>query len=249
MLDLVIVDDEYEIRNGLQNYFPWGELGFVVRGVFANGTDALDFITGNEVDVILTDIKMPGISGLDLIQELIDTKPTLRCVVISGFRDFEYAKRCMALGVKDYIVKPTKYEELKQVFTKIAEELNSIKTTADSTLNQEGSGNKVIGQVKKYITQNLRNASLESAAYHVGLNPYYLSSLFHQQTNEKFYDYLLRIRMETAKDLLIGGPLPIQEISRRTGYMNANSFSRAFRIFYGTSPKEFRNRQHMDTNP
>ena len=240
MFDLMIVDDEYEIRYGLQHYFPWQELGFNIVGAFASGAEALAYIKGNHVDVLLTDIRMPEISGIDLIKASLEIIPHLRCIVISGYRDFDYAKQCMALGVRDYIIKPTKYEELEAVFQKVAEEL---KASQFFTPSLDSTNLPVIEQVKLYIRSHIKEASLETAASQVGLNPFYLSTFFHQQTGKKFYDYLLAIRMGTASKLLLTTMTPIQEISRETGSMNANSFARAFREYYGMSPKVYRAQQ------
>lgn len=124
MLRIIIVDDEYTIRHGLSAFFPWEELGFTVSGTFSNATDALSFIKENKIDVVLSDIKMPGKDGLEMIREMLLINPALKCVVISGYKDFEYAKKCIDLGVSNYIVKPTKYEELKQIFAKLSEELS-----------------------------------------------------------------------------------------------------------------------------
>lgn len=234
MLRIIIVDDEYTIRHGLSAFFPWEELGFTVSGTFSNATDALSFIKENKIDVVLSDIKMPGKDGLEMIREMLLINPALKCVVISGYKDFEYAKKCIDLGVSNYIVKPTKYEELKQIFAKLSEELSQ-KEQEDKPIIPSD-----IESIKEYINKNLKDVTLESVAEFANLNPYYFSTFFHQQSGEKFYNYVLKLKMEKAKKLLENSPLSIQDISAVIGYSNSNSFARTFRLFYGTSPSSFR---------
>ncbi|MGN0905775.1 MAG: response regulator [Bullifex sp.] len=236
MLNLVIVDDEFEIVNGLSNYFPWNDIGYTVSGTFTSPEEALDFITGSgKTDVLLTDIRMPEMSGTDLCRKVLETKPSVRCVIISGYREFEYARSCMELGIRDYIVKPTKFNEIKEVFSKIRQELE--------TSSGDRQEHRTVVKVRDYVLKNLANSSLEEVAAHVGLNPFYLSTLFHKETGEKFTEFALRAKMEEARRLLEESSVTIQEISTRLGYMNSNSFSRAFRAYYGTNPRSIRDNQ------
>lgn len=103
--------------------------------------------------------------------------------------------------------------------------------------------NEVIRRVKNYIYDHMEDVTLELAAESVRMNPQYLSSYFHQQTGEKFGDYLLKKRMKEAARLLVRSSMRIQEIAVRVGYSTANSFSRSFRQFYGMTPKEYRLRR------
>lgn len=239
MFNLVIVDDEYELRNGLRNYFPWEEIGFAVGSVCGSGMAALEYIMHNQVDVLFTDIKMPQMDGIELIEKVKKISPATRSVIISGYRDFEYARKGMALGVSDFIVKPAKYAEIKQVFSQIAKELETREKFVTEPVVE--SGNRIIDAVLAYLNASYHEASLETAAMQVRLNPYYLSTLFHQITKEKFSACLVRIRMEKATELLSNTHLSIQEIAGKIGYANANSFSRMFRAQYEISPKEYRN--------
>ena len=235
MLRLIIIDDEREIRYGLENYFPWAEFDMEVCGSFSNAREAIDYVRKEHVDVVLTDIRMPGMSGIEMITELKKIDPEIRFVVISGYRDFSYAVECMKLGVKDYLLKPAKYEDLKKTFLSISQDAHSKRDRSD-----EDAGLSPIERTKKYINSNLKEASLEGAANYVQMNQYYLSFLFHDQTGERFIDYIQRVRMEKAKKLLEEGSMSANDIAVSIGYTNANSFSRAFKNYYGLTPKEFK---------
>lgn len=250
---LVIVDDEYEIRNGLGNYFPWEELGFLVVGLFGNGCDAIEFLENHLVDVLMTDIRMPVVDGMELIRQAKVLHPSIICVVLSGHRDFEYARSAMTLGVRHYIVKPTKYQQLAGIFTQIAQELSnaesasvlsnnsSIPVPASSrTQTTVDPNQQTIRSIKKFIRDHVGSASLEEVASHVRLNPNYLSTYFHLHTGQLFGEYLIKTRMTIAADLLEKSSKRIGEIADFVGYGSANSFSRTFRHQHGISPKDYR---------
>lgn len=123
MYSLIIADDDELIRKGIEKVIPWQELGFVVRGVFASGRDALDFFRQSPTDVILTDVKMPGLSGLELIEEAKKVKPFLKAVIISGFNEFDLVKSALTLKVEDYLLKPLSLKSIEELFTKLHKEL------------------------------------------------------------------------------------------------------------------------------
>ena len=247
---MIIVDDESEICNGLARYFPWSEIGFEVVGTFESGIDAKTFLETNEVDVVLTDIKMPGISGIELARIISEQFPDTLIVFLSGYSDFSYARKAIEFGVKYYILKPTVYQELVDVFTKIKYELEKKKSSAVLS-SPDGSAEKdeyrektyyekIISKIKKYIDKNYSNATLESTASYIGMNPYYLSSFFKQHTKTKFNEYVLKVKMKKAKELLDNPSYRIYEVSEMVGYKNTGNFGRAFKSYYGITPREYR---------
>ncbi|UUZ79131.1 response regulator [Paenibacillus sp. P26] len=123
MLKLLIADDEFEIRNGLSEYVPWADMGFEVIGRLGNGLDVLDFVSKHPVDVLLCDIRMPIMSGMDVARELAGQKSPVKIVLLSGYKEFEYAQQALEFGVRSYLLKPPKYSEICGLFGRIKEEL------------------------------------------------------------------------------------------------------------------------------
>jgi two-component system response regulator YesN len=123
---LMIVDDERLIRQGLRKVIPWEDLGFRVVAEANSGKTALEtaMIRGKEPQVILTDIKMPDMGGLELISRLRSRFPALRSVVISGYSDFKYAVEALKLKVEDYILKPIDPEAIKKTFSRLHQVLD-----------------------------------------------------------------------------------------------------------------------------
>lgn len=123
MMKLIIADDEKWVRTAIKTLIPIEKLGLTMSCEAANGIEALELCRQHEPDILLTDIKMPGLTGLELIKEVRKLLPELRIVVISGYNDFEYAKTAMKYGIADYLLKPVDENELVQVLERIVAEL------------------------------------------------------------------------------------------------------------------------------
>lgn len=124
MYKLIIVDDEYTIRKGLKQYIPWDTIGFEVVGVFEDGLSAIGFLSQNPVDVVLTDIDMPIMNGIQLIESIRSNNYASYCVVISGYQDFNYARQLIPFRITDYILKPINNELVQSTFLKLKQELD-----------------------------------------------------------------------------------------------------------------------------
>jgi len=112
MYKVVLVDDEQLIIKGLANMGLWDELGLKVVGQFNDGTDALNYIRFNDVDILITDIRMPELSGLELVRAVNMEKPEVMSLILSGFDDFDYIKEGITLGIENYLLKPVSKDEL-----------------------------------------------------------------------------------------------------------------------------------------
>lgn len=243
---LLIADDESQSRNTLSTCFPWDSVGFEVVAQAYNGHEALKYIHSNPIDVILCDIRMPGMDGIELAKQLHAEKSETIIVFLSGYRDFEYAQQAIRYGVRFYMVKPATYEELKKTFTELKMDLDfkykpNELSQPPSVLEQD----LCIEKLKMYIEQNYRNANLKEASQLIYMNSSYISQLFKQKTGENFSDYLLGVRMKKAAELLKNPNYKIYDISTQIGYTNAKNFARSFRNYYGKSPKEFRDAYHL----
>lgn len=119
MFNLLIVDDEPIIRNGLRNTIDWLNMGYEVPDIAANGNQALTMILEENYQVVLTDIKMPGLNGIELITKIRQIRPQTIIVIISGYKDFEYAHAAVKYHVEDYILKPISKRRIIETFTRI----------------------------------------------------------------------------------------------------------------------------------
>lgn len=130
---VLLVDDEEDIRVGISRKMDWAALGFVLVGEAENGREALDMAEALEPDVVLTDIKMPFMDGLELCRILTERLPASKFVVFSGFDEFEYAKQAIRMNVFEYILKPISAAELEGVLRRLKERLDTERTERQNT--------------------------------------------------------------------------------------------------------------------
>lgn len=123
MINILIVDDEPFIRQGLKILINWNFYGYNIIGEASNGNEAIKFVEKNKVDLIISDIKMPGIDGLGLVKNIYEKyNRKIKCIMLSGYYEFEYAKKAIKYGVKEYILKPIEREELIGILISLKEE-------------------------------------------------------------------------------------------------------------------------------
>lgn len=123
MYKIIIVDDEKNIRDRLAQFFPWSEAGFEVVGIAENGVEALELIKQERPHAVLTDVRMPVMTGLELAKEIQTSYSEIKVVILSAYDDFRYAQDAIRFGVKGYLLKPLMKNDFFNVFTKLAEEL------------------------------------------------------------------------------------------------------------------------------
>lgn len=121
---IMIVDDEADVREGIVRHIDWESLGFEIVAEAENGRDALDKAENTEMDVVLTDIKMPFIDGLQLSAELTKMYPGIQIIILSGFDEFEYAQEAIKLNVAEYILKPVNVAELTAILLRVKQLLD-----------------------------------------------------------------------------------------------------------------------------
>lgn len=131
MYKVLIVDDELEIRQGLRLKIDWERLDFQIAGEASNGKEALDFLSNEAVDVVLTDMNMPAMDGMAFLDACREQFPTLRTIVITGYEDFQYAKSAVRNHARDYLLKPVARDELANAVTKVKEELDNERRSQD----------------------------------------------------------------------------------------------------------------------
>lgn len=240
MYQLIIVEDEAKIRNGIVNLFPWTNIGFEVVGSFSDGQQALAYLAQNPVDVVLTDIRMPNMGGVELAKRIAESKLPVIVVFLSAFQDFDYLHQAILNGVKDYLVKPVKYDELIECFSRIKDHLDQQSASQEVPQEDLSYYQQVVQNVKNYIADHLQSATLEEAALQVNLSANYLSRIFKERTGVSFSDCLLEARMGKAAELMRGIDHKLYEISHIVGYASPKNFSRAFKNYYHMTPKEYR---------
>ncbi len=234
---LLIVDDERLIREGLIS-FRWEELGFSVVYAASDGEDAIKFLEKEKVDIVLTDIKMPVVDGLKLSEYVRKKYPECEIVILTGYKDFDYAKKAISFRVFEYLLKPVDIDEINRVFTSLKTVLDKRKVQ-ETEISQKYSlavKNAIIYMEEHYYER----ITLDILARNVFLSPGYLSSLFAKETGQTVMEYLSNIRIRHAKVLLKKLDLKIYQIAEKVGYSNTKYFTDIFKRITGFTPIQYR---------
>ena len=143
MHNVVIVDDEMIVSRGLSEKIDWGQLECSIVGIGSNGMEGKELVDRHRPDIVITDIKMPGMNGLDLAQYVKENYPEIVTILLSGYTEFDYARTAVRHQVFDYLLKPVDLEDLKKCVRKAKKHLASIGTSArKAELDQEASERK-----------------------------------------------------------------------------------------------------------
>lgn len=249
MYSLVIVEDEKTEREALVRIAPWKELGFCVEQSFRDGSECIDYLHTSTPDVILTDIMMLRKSGLDIAKYVHMNKLATQVVLLSGYKEFEYAQQAVECGVSFYLVKPISLPKLREVFTKIAEKIEAqrmleLERRKQNHRNFEQHKVKYgssVDKVLQYIDEHFKeNLSLNTLAENLFLNPGYISRMLKEQTGKNFTDIVNEKRIEQSIWLLENTNMYVYEIAVQTGYKNLKYFYRVFRKVTGKAPNDYR---------
>jgi len=247
MQKIMIVDDEPFFIEGLKVLIKWQELGFSICATAQNGEEAITKILETKPDIVLTDIKMPEIEGIEVIRRCVkELGVKAKFVIISGYDDFTYAQNAMKYGVNHYILKPVDEDSLIEALREIQNSSSiGIENDIDSEqfkenlLNRQTAG--ILSKIEDYVKNNYQSRiSLKKISETFYINPVYLGQLFHRKYGMYFNNYLTNIRIEEAKRLLLTTDLKIYEIAEKTGFQDADYFISKFKKLVKDTPMHYR---------
>ena len=238
MFHVVLADDEKIIGEGMKKFLEQDIGDIQVDLIARNGQEAYEYITTHKVDFLVTDIKMPVMNGLELMQKLRENHYELPILILSGYKDFVFLKEAIKQNAVDYILKPINREECFLTVEKIKAQLQEASQSTEELLSE----NKLVNDIVQYINNNMSEPlSLNTLADETGYSYAYISTLFKKELGETFSDYILRKRMERAKKLLKESNLKIYEIGRMCGFSNEKYFFQMFKSYNQTTPLKYRN--------
>ncbi len=233
-MKVILADDEKIALDMLEMLIEWERLGLTLVWRAENGSELLEKIQEPHPEIVVTDIMMPGMTGLEIIAKALEAGAAPYFVITSAYANFTYAQTAMRLGVRDFLEKPVDRDEINEALRKIVNRRPSERFNCAAV-------SAVCRTVRDYIDQNFGSkVTLESAAKEAYVSPNYLSSLFKKELGIKFSDYLTEVRMKKAKELLGELGYSIEEIATMVGYRDAAYFCNVFQKKYGVSPSEFR---------
>lgn len=252
MKKVIIIDDEDIIVEGLKKVVNWKKYGCEVVATANDAKSGALAVRENRPDILFTDIRMPNMDGLTMLAGLKGEFPNMQITVLTGHREFDYAKRAINLGVNRFLLKPSKMSEIEEALESMVQNLTATEAepeTPDDETREEGNepaNNFVIRSAIKYIEVHYaEHLTLTELAEQIFVSQWYLSKLLNKYTDKSFNDLLNHTRIKKAKQLLKDPSLKIYEISNLVGYGDVTHFSKIFKKLEEVSPNEYRNKQTL----
>ncbi len=259
MIKLLIADDEDIIRRGLLT-IGWEEIGVHVVADVDNGLDAIEILQSDIIDILLADIRMPGIDGLGIARFICEEELCTEVILLSGYSDFEYARSGIKYNVMRYILKPSSPEEIinavkqacKQVDKRRKADMRLRLLEAELGKRQLVMDNDgiVLGEIEhssivdsffEYIAKNYtKPISLSTLSEELHFSTIYLSKVIKKATGYTFLEILNAMRIHNATYKLREGKYTLDDISESVCINGARYFCQVFKKYYGVTPSSYR---------
>jgi len=248
MWKVIIVEDEIFVRESVKELIHWEELGFQLVGEAGNGLEALELMEKQQPHVVITDIIMPKLNGLELLQESRKRAYQSKFIMLTCIGEFEYVRQAMEYGAANYILKLSmSVNDLRKILMTISKELDDSHSTTQlkeplaTTLHIN---HPEINKIITYIEQNYdKDITVKSLAQYVMMGENYISALFKKKIGQNLIHYVHEYRINKSKELLLQSDLTVGEVGVQVGFANDNYFIKIFKRVTGTTPSQFRSEQ------
>lgn len=256
MLKVLIVEDEDMIRKGLIHTVDWTSMGCTIVGEAKNGKEGLEKIQELNPDIIFTDIIMPKMTGIEMLEQAKEMGD-FKSVILTSYSEFEYAQKAINLQVSNYLLKPVDEDELSSVVEKMKKEIYDRRTYStllektkdkgeirfndlDIYIEQKESSNPYVSRVLNIIKSEYKHKlTIETVAEELGVSSSYLSRKLKEEMSQTFLEILHKYRLQKAIELLNEGIYRVYEVSDMTGFNEYKHFCQVFKKYIGIAPTEF----------
>ncbi|SDI45712.1 two-component system, response regulator YesN [Pseudobutyrivibrio sp. 49] len=247
MTKVLIVDDEKYVRLGIKNDTDWSLIDCEVVGEAANGQEGLEKAKELKPDVVISDIKMPKMTGIEMSEILLEKYPDMKVIFLTAYDEFEYARAAIRIGASDYLLKPFDDGALEGAIQRLLHlHPNSVNSSkAEEQLipltSKSDVENKYIKEAIDFIEKNYSDTdfSVIAMAEAIGVSEGHLSRLFKAETGLSINNYLTRLRIRKAMDYLKDIKVKVYEVADKVGYQDIAYFSNTFKKLVGKSPSDY----------
>lgn len=242
MYKVLIIDDIALVRDAVKMLGKWDIFDISEIYEAGNAQEGISIIQSQHPDLIITDMKMPVMDGMALMQYMEAEHIPGKIIVISGFSDFSYMRTAIKSGVVDYILKPIDSQDLNNAISAAVEQLEQESPSKKEQPSATGqTSNSVVQNIKEFIDKKyMEDISLSDLADTFYLSKEHLSRLFKKETGQNLFSYIMDLKLEKAKRLLSETDRTLDDIAFSLGFSNGNYFSKVFKKNIGVSPSSYR---------
>lgn len=249
MLKVLIVDDETVVRRGIVLGVDWAAMGCVVVGEAANGLEGIQAVERYKPNLIITDVRMPKMDGIEMIRELRRRGCEAHAILLTAYSDFDYVRSALQLGADDYLLKPFRDQELAAAVERVRQKVQERWEKGNDTELPlvKGDKSKYVLKALEYISAHYADSgiSITTIANHLGVSEGHLSHVFKKETNYTVVGYLTQYRIHMATKLLRDRNHKVYEVAELVGYKDVAYFGSTFKKLTGVSPSEYQDRCMM----
>lgn len=246
MMKVLVVEDEEMIRKGIVLAVDWAALDCVVVGEASNGEEGLEAAQRYAPTLIITDLKMPKMDGIEMLRRLREAGNNAFVIILTAYDSFAYAQSALRLGAVDFLLKPFHDGELEQAVQALCRRLEPSRVEPAIPGLKKGDKSKYVLQAMSYIGEHYSdpNITVAEIAQSIGISEGHLSHTFKKETDYTLLNYLTRYRIHKAMELLRDCRVKVYEVAQQVGYKDITYFSATFKKVVGISPSEYQDTSH-----
>ena len=242
---VIVAEDELLLLKNTVDKIHKLDVGFEVIASAQTGVQALELIEKHHPHLLVTDIRMPVMDGLELIERAKEIQPGLDCMIVSGYSDFEYAQRACRLQAFDYLLKPVDPAVLKEALLRLRAHYSDGERNMEEAFPAalpDQPAQEVAEALKRYLNAHYaEDVKMSLIAGSMNYSPGHLTHIFQQAFGVTPSKYLINLRINRAQQLLsTDGALTIRAVGEMVGYPEQGYFSRIFKKYTGMNPQQYR---------
>lgn len=250
MYNILLVDDEIRTLDALEKRVPWAQCGIGQVYKARDFQEVQKAFNLHKIDLMICDIEMPNVSGIDTLARLRADGVTVPCIFLTCHAEFEYMRKAMQLSSSDYLLKPVNYKELASVINNLTRQMDHINQIEKDTIQPAEVWKKmdrnVEAEVRHYIRSHMMDdITVTDVANELYFNAQYLMRIFKNKTGYCLMEFITRERMLEAKKILSETSLPVKVVASMVGYADHAHFTRVFGKEFGISPTKLRQKAQI----
>lgn len=237
MWKVMIADDENYMLEAMEKLINWEKMDCCLVYKATNGQELLEQIKNNPPDIVITDIKMPAVNGIEVAKYIYEQGLSTKVIILTAYAEFQFAQEAIQYDVCGYIIKTSVIEILPGMIQKAIGKL-SVSGEPRKEI-KDGYSDDILGRLQRYISKHYtEKLNLGQISGELHCNGSYLSRLYKTKTGQNLFDVINKMKLDKAKEYISQGRR-IYEVAQLVGFDDVSYFSRVFRKYEGCSPREY----------